>query len=265
MKFILTTLATLVACAPLLAQSTLAPTGVDLPAVARPRAIAGTASSARHCVSADAANTHEIGWIELGSTVIVTFESDFSLLAGTTRLDLQGLRSNQFFGNPEVRLTTSTAGTMALFVGGNQASGCYQYKVDIQRPSASTVSVSTPLPPVDASASSAVLVAPSAIAGLASSAQHCISGSFVSNVHDIGRIEEGNRVVISFDSDFNAIAGMTLINLPAQRGSFLINDDGGGSQQPLLNFIAGHGGTLALFVGGVNGAAGCYRYKVEIR
>lgn len=63
---------------------------------------------------------------------------------------------------------------------------------------------------------------PLAITGLASSARHCVSGSYLGNVHDIGRIEANNRVTITFDSDFNPMAGVGLIDPAARRAQYYI-------------------------------------------
>src|SRR5439155_9167414 len=106
---------------------------------------------------------------------------------------------------------------------------------------------------------------PRSIAGLASSATYCVSGDYVSNVHDIGWVEEGNAITITFESDFDPIAGITMRNLVTQRGTYIVNDDGGGNLEPQFSFTASQSSTLALYVAGVDGSAGCYRYKVEIR
>ena len=108
-------LAVLLASSPLLAQRTLAPAAAD---VARPTAIAGMASSARHCVSADGANVHEIGWMAVGTAYTITFDADFTLVASVNRLDLAAGTSTTTFGTATgFRNTASTPGTMTLNVG----------------------------------------------------------------------------------------------------------------------------------------------------
>ena len=69
---------------------------------------------------------------------------------------------------------------------------------------------------------------------------------------------------MTFDSDFDAIAGVTNVDPTTQAATYLINDDGGGDLEPLLDLTISEAGTLALFVAGVNGQEGCYQYKVEI-
>lgn len=245
---------------PVFAQGALRTAGTDAPA--RPRAISGAPSSARHCVSADAANVHSLGWVEAGTGYTVTFDSEIALVAAASRLDLDGERSNSSYGTPELRFTSSTPGSMALFVSGNGQAGCYRYKVDITPPAASMAPAMAARRTAKASVP---LVNPLAISGFASSAKHCVAGEYVANVHEIGRIEQGNQVTITFESDFDPIAGMTNVNLQTQRGTFLVDDDSGGSLQPRIAFTASQAGTMALFVAGSNGRVGCYRYKVEIR
>lgn len=264
MNSISVALVALVASTPLLAQSALSPTGADEPAGARPSAIAGMASSARHCVSGDGANVHGIGWVGTGTNYTITFESDFTLVAAISRLDLDAGSSTGSFGNPDFRSTASTPGTMALYVGGNGQAGCYRYKVETTAPAGLTAPAAAPRAAVDAAKTSKVSM-PAAISGLASSAKHCVAGSYVSNIHEIGRVEQGNQILITFDSDFDPIAGVTLENLSTQRGTYIVDDDTGGNLEPQLNFTASHSSTVALHVAGFGSSAGCYRYKVEIR
>ena len=58
---------------------------------------------------------------------------DFTPMTGIARLDIDEQRATVSFGTPDLRATASTAGTMALYVGGRQ-SGCYRYKVEIEPP-----------------------------------------------------------------------------------------------------------------------------------
>jgi hypothetical protein len=44
--------------------------GMDVPIA--PKAITGVPSSARHCVSGQAANVHGLGWVEAGTNYTVT-------------------------------------------------------------------------------------------------------------------------------------------------------------------------------------------------
>ena len=208
---------------PLISQTTASQSVADRPV--GPAEISGMASSARHCVSGDAANVHSIGWLENGTGYTVTFDADFDLVAGVSRLYLEEERAASAFGSPELRLTASTPGTMALFVGGTRQTGCYSYKVELQPPSQSSGSgapVSSPrMPPRRA------MVKPPKntfrsmeISGLASSAKHCVGGNWVANVHGIGRVEQGAGIRIEFESDFDPIAGLTIMNMDAQRCVF---------------------------------------------
>jgi hypothetical protein len=262
MKFIVATFLAVFVSAPALGQEVRARTHSDAPG-SGPSAISGMASSARHCVSGDAANVHAIGWMDIGTAYTITFDAEFPLVTVVSRLDLTGDGDSVgSVGTPDFRATSSTAGTMALYVGATGAGGCYRYKVELTPPAGAAASTSVGSTPVKLSTDVAT---PAAITGFASSAKHCVAGSYVANVHDIGRVERGNLITISFDSDFDPVAGVTLENLSTLDGTYVVNDDGGGSLQPQLHFTASHSSTLALFVGGYNGSAGCYRYKVEIR
>jgi hypothetical protein len=235
-----------------------------------PRAIAGAASSARHCLSGDAVNVHSLGWAEAGTTYTITFESDVALTTVATRLNLDEQNSRVAFGNPDISSTSSTSGTMALQVAANDGqAGCYRYKVEIESAPrviaarAETISHRGELASVDQEPT----FGPTAITGLASSAQHCVGGRYVANVHEVGKVDAESRVSITFDASFDAIAGVQLVAVNADRdpGEYLVDDDSGGNLNPALNFTVPAGRSIVLFVAGVNGATGCYRYKVEIR
>ena len=254
----------LVAQAGLKRQGTLPPAD---PPTSAPAAITGLASSARHCVSGDAANVHAIGWFDVGTSYTIRFDSDIELVTALGRYNLAVPSVSTNYGTPEFNAGANLAGTNALWVSGNGQAGCYTYQVTIRPPTSSVA-------PAEASAERVTVqpatfeppaAEPQAIAGLASSARHCVSGSYVGNVHDIGRIEANNRVTITFDSDFNPIAGVGLIDPIARRQIYYSDDNGGGSNQPRILFTAPHGGTLALYVASVSNTQGCYRYKVEIQ
>ena len=111
-----------------------------------------------------------------------------------------------------------------------------------------------------------------AIAGLASSARHCI-GPSGANVHTLGWVPSSTDVVVTFSSDFDPVAVMTVVQIGEEapdglaRASFLGNDDGGGNLEPEIRFRTTFSGTLNLHVSkfSANRTAGCYFYKVEIR
>ncbi len=248
---------------PVSGQSALTSAGADLSAVARPTAITGLASSARHCVSGDGANVHTLGWAQAGTTYAVTFDADVALVAAVNILDLNAKVSASGYGTPELRVSASTSGTSTLYVSGNGQSGCYRYKVEIGLPAGASTVADRAMTMLEAAP--LARLRPLAITGLASSASHCVTGSYVANVHEIGRVEQGSQVTISFESSIDLVAGATNLNLQTQRGTYVTNDDSGGSRQPLLNFLPSQSGTLALHVAAVAGASGCYRYKVEIR
>lgn len=266
LRSILAILVVLVASTSLLAQHTVRRTQADVQAAAQPSVIAGMASSGRHCVSGEAANVHGIGWVAAGTGYTITFESDSTLAAVISRLDLEAKESRGTSGTPDVRATASTSGSMALYVGATAPGGCYRYKVELTPPTGAQVSSSrTRVGSGQGAAKLSKAAGPAAISGLASSAKHCVAGNYVANIHDIGRVEQGSRIAISFESDFDPIAGVTLENLVTGHGTYLVDDDSGGGLQPHLNFTASHSSTLALHVAGFGGSAGCYRYRVDIR
>ncbi len=105
--------------------------------------IAGTPSSARHCVSGNAAKVHALGWVEIDSIVTITFDADFTPTTAITRLDLDEEEAAVGYGNPDLQFSASASGTVALYVTGNGQAGCYSYKVGIQPPSPSDQAVHT--------------------------------------------------------------------------------------------------------------------------
>jgi len=261
--------AALIACA--LTTSAAAqqqPTVVDLPLdpVSHPTAISGAPSSAQYCLSGDAANVHSLGWVDAGTGYTVTFDADFKVVSSIGRLDLEQKQTSFVYGSPDLRFTSATAGTMALFVGGAGQEGCYRYKVEITPPSTrASLPTGVRAPAAAAGNAATAGVGVASIAGFASSAKYCLAGTGVAQVHELGRVEQGARVTVTFDSDFNTIAGVITVNLDTQRGTFVVDDDSAGNRQPLIDFNASQSSTLALYVGSVGGSAGCYRYKVDIR
>lgn len=233
-------------------------------------AISGTPSSARHCISGDAANVHYIGTVEAGAGYSITFDAEIPLTTALARLDFGGRQAAVGYGNPDLSFTASGSGSVALYVSGRGQAGCYRYKVEAESSAASETQLlqdalrnqawavqATSKAPKDVSG-------PMAISGLASSAKHCVAGNHVAAVHSIGRVEQGTQVRVTFSSNFDAIAGLTNVNSDSQSGTYVIDDDSGGNLDPLLNITASHPGTLALYVAGVSGRLGCYSYKVEI-
>lgn len=236
-----------------------------------PLAITGIATSARHCVSSNAANTHNLGWVAAQSGYTVEFDAAFGLAARIVRFEPTERRSSVVEGDPEFRYTASNSGTMVLHVSGNGEPGCYRYRALVDPPAA----LSTSGEPVSRSLERAAPVAerqsiavagPLAIAGNASSAHHCVAGNLVPNVHELGRVDRRSEVAVTFDTDFNAVVGATMISLEpnAGAGAFVV-DPSSGTRTPSLSFTADPGENMVLYVAGFNGAAGCYKYKVEIR
>lgn len=237
-----------------------------------PTAITGLASSAKHCVSGTSANVHAIGWIERGSVVTVTFRSDFDPIAGIVMLAVDTpegrggyLIDDDSGGNldPAMSYTATFSGNAALYVSGYRStSGCYWYKLEVVPPSQSA----TELVPSVAAPPKTAAFRPAAITGAPSISYHCIAGDGVTNIHALGRVS-GGRVIVTFDTDFDAIAGIVNMDLLAANPTprYALDDDSGGRLAPELRFNVTEPGTLALFVGGYQSVAGCYRFKVEIQ
>jgi hypothetical protein len=262
------TLSIAAASGAVVAQSALKRPGAlpEAPLVIGPAAVTGLASSARHCVSGDASNVHAIGYIAQNTNYTIRFDVEGGeLVTAVGRMNLEGLNVSGY-GTPEFASVASSAGTMALFVGGNGQAVCYRYQVAL-RASSSIVPLAPqrlePAPSAPSALQPAAAV-PLAIAGLASSAQHCIGSTFRAHVHDLGRIEAGNRITITFDSTIDPVAGVALIDVAGRRSTYYSDNNSGGSNQPRLSFTAPHGGTMALYVAAAQAFPGCYRYKVEV-
>lgn len=111
-----------------------------------------------------------------------------------------------------------------------------------------------------------------ALSGLASSARHCV-GPTGSNVHDIGWVPASSQVTVTFSSDFDPVAAISVMQLGQDapdrvaRASFVSDDDSGGNLEPELRFTTSFPGTVVLHVSKLVPAreAGCYFYKVEVR
>lgn len=114
-------------------------------------------------------------------------------------------------------------------------------------------------------------IEPQAISGLASSGRNCV-GPSGANVHAIGWVPSNSRVTVTFSSDFDPIAAVTLTQLGSEapdrkaRAAYWADDDGGGNLEPLVSFTTSYAGTLVLHVSKYSAErqAGCYFYKVEI-
>ena len=267
---------------------------------AHPAAISGLASSARYCVSGNAANVHNLGWVAAQSGYTITFDADFTLATSVVRFEAVEHRATVVDGDPGFSFNASNSGTMVLHVTGNGQAGCYRYKVIVDPPAASIVegeahlrpsgrdatrpqaapagrSVNADRPGGQASRSNervtaiterrAMAAGPLAISGAPTSAQHCVAGSNVPNVHELGRVDVNRRVTVTFDTDFSAVVGATMTSLEpnAGPGSFVVDPATGGSRTPSLAFDAEAGENVVLYVAGFGGVAGCYKYKVEIR
>lgn len=123
------------------------PKATASPAVSRPEAISGLASSGRNCIGPSGSNIHPIGWAPSNSRVTITFSSDFDPVAAATIVQLGGeapdsLARSSFWANddgggnlePLLSFTTPYSGTLSLAVSkysAERAAGCYFYKVEI--------------------------------------------------------------------------------------------------------------------------------------
>jgi hypothetical protein len=120
-------------------------------------------------------------------------------------------------------------------------------------------------------APSAALNRPFAIAGLASSGRQCI-GPSGANIHSIGWVPGNSRVTVTFSSDFDPVASITIMQMGLEapdgraRSNYVFDDDSGGNLEPELRFTTSFSGTLVLHVSKFSESrdAGCYFYKVEI-
>ncbi len=229
----------------------------------RPNAISGDPSSATHCVSGNSANVHGLGWVDAGTNYTVTFETGIPIHTAVGRVALAERSNSTSYGTPDIARNAATAGTMALFVGGGGQTGCYRYKVAISAGAAATAPSDVRTPGVVVQA--VPVASARTISGAASSATHCTTTAAAANVHDLGRVEQGNRISLTFAANFDAVAGAHIVNVPTQQSVGYTDDNSGGGTDPALTITAPHTGSLALHVGGVGGAFGCYRYKVEIR
>ena len=110
-----------------------------------------------------------------------------------------------------------------------------------------------------------------AISGQASSGRNCV-GPSGANVHSIGWVPSGSRVVISFSSDFDPVGAATITQLGSEapdrvaRAAYYADDDSGGNLEPQIQFTSTFSGTVVLHVSKFSAErnSGCYFYKVEI-
>ena len=110
-----------------------------------------------------------------------------------------------------------------------------------------------------------------AISGVASSARHCVGPG--ANIHGLGSVPANSQVDVSFVSDFDPVAAVTVVQMgddapdDLARTSFVADDDSGGNLEPQIRFTTTFGGTLTLHVSKFSPGndAGCYFYKVEVR
>jgi len=112
-----------------------------------------------------------------------------------------------------------------------------------------------------------------AISGLASAGRHCVTNGAAST-HSLGWVPSNTQVVVTFVSDFDPVAAVTVMQLGAEnpnpgaaRASLVSDDDSGGNLEPEIRFTTTHSGTLALHVGTFSHTEGqgCYTFKAEVR
>ncbi len=112
-----------------------------------------------------------------------------------------------------------------------------------------------------------------AITGLASAGRHCVTNGAAS-VHSLGWVPQNTQVVVTFVSDFDPVAGITVMQLGAEnpnpgagRTSFVADDDTGGNLEPEIRFTTSHSGTMVLHVKTFSNTegSGCYTFKAETR
>jgi hypothetical protein len=112
-----------------------------------------------------------------------------------------------------------------------------------------------------------------AISGLASAGRHCVTNGAAS-IHSLGWVPQNTQVTVTFVSDFDPVAAITLMQLGAEnptpgaaRASLVSDDDTGGNLEPEIRFTTTHSGTMALHVKTFSNTEGqgCYTFKTEVR
>lgn len=121
------------------------------------------------------------------------------------------------------------------------------------------------------SASEIASMLPTAISGAATSARNCVSATTTS-VHPLGWAPQGTRVTVTFSSDFDPIASLSLVQLGGAASDGMhdfddwVDDDSGGNFEPRIQATTTFAATMVLYVSAYNqGDAGCYFYKVEVQ
>jgi hypothetical protein len=111
-----------------------------------------------------------------------------------------------------------------------------------------------------------------AISGQASTARHCV-GPSGANVHPLGWVPAETDIKVTFTSDFDPVAAITIVQMGEgtpdglARAGYLADDDSGGNLEPEVQFTSSYAGTLTLHVSKFSPErqAGCYFIKVEIQ
>lgn len=242
------------------------PSGTDAPAA--PAAISGAPSSAYYCLTGNAANVHPLGWIEARTAYSVTFDANFAVASAIVRFNMADEASTIIRGLPEFNGTASTAGMMVLHVASNGQSGCYRFQAALTPPAPQLAGAALGSAPRER-AGAPTRVRPAgdverfAVSGAPSSGVHCVAGSPIPQVHEIGRVDTETRISVSFDvgAGFAPFIGVTTTSLEpdAGPGHWVVDDE-----IPGFNFLAPPGEHVVLYVAARSGA-GCYRYKVEIQ
>ena len=134
------------------------------------------------------------------------------------------------------------------------------------------VSAQSAKPPKKSRAEAAAVTSqPLTISGMASSGRNCVAGTVV-NVHPIGWAPRGSRVTVTFSSDFDPIASLSMVALGAAAADGesdfddWIDDDSGGNFEPLIRATTDFDSMLVLYVKGYGTTeSGCYFFKTEVQ
>jgi hypothetical protein len=176
-------------------------------------------------------------------------------------------------GDPHLWYYTNAEDNVAIVVQAEIDAGCYDYDLTVADPPVTNEAQISErhrrlqqlqADPIFKSSSLLPRLA-TATASTFPSGLHCVSGTGVSKIHDLGWIASTDSASITFNATFDAQATLMVTNPYAQTGKYVYDDDSGIGDLPELAWNADQqSGAMALLVSGYSGARGCYTFDVAL-
>ena len=232
-------------------------------------------NSGQYCLPSYGLNVHPVGQMPSEKNISVFFDAEMLIktaVIGYNNSPEAESRAWGGWGDPHLWYGTNPGDNVAIVVQAEIDGGCYDYDLTVADPPVTTeAQISERHRRLQQLQADPIFKSSSLLPRLATattstfpSGVHCVAGTGVSKIHDLGWIANTSSASITFNATFDAQATLMVTNPYAKTGKYVYDDDGGIGDLPEVTWNADQSGAMALFVSGYSGDSGCYTFDVTL-